>query len=92
MRRRMRAKKVTGEVTAYHCLIHQESLCGKALKTEHVMSIITHAVNFITARGLNHRQFKAFLGELDTEHGDLPYHTCAMAKPGKGATKMFRAA
>ena len=23
----------------------------------------------------NHRQFKAFLGKLDTEYGDLPYHT-----------------
>ncbi|KAL4009366.1 hypothetical protein ACER0C_003218 [Sarotherodon galilaeus] len=62
-------------VTAYHCIIHQESLCGKALKMEHVMTIITRAVNFIRAKGLNHRQFKAFLGELDTEYGDLPYHT-----------------
>lgn len=37
------------------------------------MTIITRAVNFI--RSLNHRQFRAFLGALDTEHGDLPYHT-----------------
>ena len=75
MRERMREENVTGELTAYHCIIHQESLCGKALKKEHVMSTITRAVNFIRARGLNHRQFKAFLGELDTEYGDLPYHT-----------------
>lgn len=75
MRERMREENVTGELTAYHCIIHQESLCGKALKMEHVMSTITRAVNFIRARGLNHRQFKAFLGELDTEYGDLPYHT-----------------
>uniref|UniRef100_A0A3B3IFR8 Uncharacterized protein n=1 Tax=Oryzias latipes TaxID=8090 RepID=A0A3B3IFR8_ORYLA len=75
MRERMREENVTGELTAYHCIIHQESLCGKALKMEHVMSTITRAVNLIRARGLNHRQFKAFLGELDTEYGELPYHT-----------------
>ena len=75
MRERMREENVTGELTAYHCIIHQESLCGKALKMEHVVSTITRAVNFIRARGLNHRQFKVFLGELDTEYGDLPYHT-----------------
>ena len=33
-----------GELTVYHCIIHQESLCGKALKMEHVMSTITRVV------------------------------------------------
>ncbi|XP_063322782.1 general transcription factor II-I repeat domain-containing protein 2-like [Pelmatolapia mariae] len=71
IRERMQDENVTEELTAYHCIIHQESLCGKALKMEHVMTIITRAVNFIRAKGLNHRQFKAFL----EEYGDLPYHT-----------------
>ena len=31
------------------------------------------AVNFIRARGLNHRQFQKFLDDLDTEHQDLAY-------------------
>lgn len=31
MRERMQAVKVTGEFTAYRCIIHQESLCGKTL-------------------------------------------------------------
>jgi len=53
------------------------------------MSIITSAVDFIRAKGLNHRQFKSFLEELGSEYGDLPYHTGAMAKPGKGAGKIF---
>lgn len=75
IREKMQQENVTGELTAYHCIIHQESLCGKALKMEHVMSTITRAVNFIRAKGLNHRQFKAFLSELEAEHGDLPYHT-----------------
>ena len=64
-----------GELTAYHCIKHQESLCGKALEMDHVLSGVTQAVNFIRARGLNHRQFKSFLDELGSEYGDVPYHT-----------------
>ncbi|KAJ8001251.1 hypothetical protein DPEC_G00192390 [Dallia pectoralis] len=75
IRKKMQDENVTGELTAYHCIIHQESLCGKALKMDHVMSIITGAVNFIRARGLNHRQFKSFLAELNSDYGDLPSHT-----------------
>ena len=73
IREKIQDENVTSELTAYHCIIHQESLCGKALKMEHVMSIITRAVNFIRARGLNHRQ--SFLAELNSDYGDLPYHT-----------------
>lgn len=75
IREKMQKENVTRELTAYHCIIHQESLCGKALKMKDVMSTITCAVNFIRAKGLNHRQFKSFLSDLETEHGDLPYHT-----------------
>nr|XP_061800942.1 general transcription factor II-I repeat domain-containing protein 2-like [Nerophis lumbriciformis] len=74
IRKKIKEENALGELAAYHCIIHQESLCGKALKMEHVMSTITRAVNIIRAKGLNHRQFKAFLSELETEHGDLPYH------------------
>ncbi|KAL7837466.1 hypothetical protein SRHO_G00271770 [Serrasalmus rhombeus] len=41
MQERMREENVTDELTAYHYIIHQDSLCGKALKMEHVMSTIT---------------------------------------------------
>lgn len=75
IREKMQKENVTSELIAYHCIIHQESLCGKALKMKDVMSTITRAVNFIRAKGLNHRQFKSFLSKLETEHGDLPYHT-----------------
>ena len=87
IREKMQDENVTSELTAYHCIIHQESLCGKAFKMEHVMSIITRAVNFIRARGLNHRQFKSFLVELNSDYGDLPYHTEVQ---WKGAGKIFR--
>ena len=64
-----------GELTVYHCIIHQESLCAKALKMEHVMSTITRVVNLIRAKGLNHRQFKSFPEEIGLEYRDVPYHT-----------------
>ena len=61
------------EHIVYHCIIHQEALSGKALKMEHVISSITRVVNFIRAKG-NHRQFKSFLVEFDSEYRDVPYH------------------
>lgn len=55
---------VTDELTVYHCIIDQKSLCGNALKMEHEMSITIRAVNFIRAKGLNHRQL--ILGEIES--------------------------
>ena len=65
----------TGKLTVYHCTIHQEALCGKALEMEHVVSSIIRVVNFIRTIGLNHRQFKSFVEEFHLEYGDVPYHT-----------------
>ncbi|KAM3844388.1 general transcription factor II-I repeat domain-containing protein 2A-like isoform 1-T2 [Vipera latastei] len=47
MRDKMKSENCTGELTAYHCIIHQETLCGKALKMDHVMHTVTKTVNFI---------------------------------------------
>ena len=74
IRQKMRENYV-GELTVYHCIIHQESLCSEALKMEHVMSTITRVVNLIRAKGLNHHQFKSFLEENGSEYRDVPYHT-----------------
>ena len=53
------------DVVVSHCIIHQENLCTKVLAFVEVMTKVGQCVNYIRARGLNHRQFKAFLEYLD---------------------------
>lgn len=57
-----------------HCLIHLQVLCSKILDMKHVMDIVVKIVNFIRARGLNHRQFKEFVEEVGCEQSDVVYH------------------
>ncbi|XP_050516134.1 general transcription factor II-I repeat domain-containing protein 2-like [Diabrotica virgifera virgifera] len=56
-----------------HCIIHQQSLCGKCLDTSDVLKPVISIVNFIRPFGLNHRQFRQFIAEIGET--DLPYHT-----------------
>ena len=63
------------DVIFLHCIIHQEVLCKSILQLNHVMNPVIKLVNFIRARGLQHRQFIAFLEETDADHQDLLYHS-----------------
>ena len=45
-----------------------------ALKMKHVIDPVVGVVNLIRSRELNHRQFKALLDDLETEHSDVLYH------------------
>ncbi|XP_075210376.1 general transcription factor II-I repeat domain-containing protein 2-like [Lycorma delicatula] len=42
---------------------------------ENVLSYIKKGINFIRSRGLNQRQFTAFLSELDNTYSGLSYYT-----------------
>ncbi|UYV79224.1 EPM2AIP1, partial [Cordylochernes scorpioides] len=56
-----------------HCIIHQQSLCGKCLDMSDVLKPVISTVNFIRSFGLNHRKFRQFIAEIG--EADLPYHT-----------------
>lgn len=55
------------DVIFLHCIIHQESLCKSVLQLNHVVNPVVKLVNFIRARGLQHRQFITFLEETDAQ-------------------------
>ena len=52
----------------FHCIIHQQALCGKVFNWRHVMSMVVLNVN-----ALNYRKFHTFFADLDCEHGDVMY-------------------
>lgn len=64
------------DLVVCHCIIHQESLCAHShsLKLNNVMKTVVSTINFIKSRGMNIRQFKELLSELESEYGDLVYH------------------
>ncbi|XP_068206391.1 general transcription factor II-I repeat domain-containing protein 2-like [Palaemon carinicauda] len=70
-------------VLSFHCIIHQESLCRSSFKLKHVMDPVVRAVNLIRARGLNHRQFRSFLEDIEADFTDVLYHKYPMVKYGE---------
>ncbi|GFY36570.1 general transcription factor II-I repeat domain-containing protein 2 [Trichonephila clavipes] len=56
---------------AYHCLIHQEMLFAKTINFNHSMSIVTKIINSIKAKVTQHRLFKLFLENENTEFKDF---------------------
>ena len=69
--------------TAFHCIIHQQNLCAKSVKFDHVMKKVVSTINFIKSRALNHRQFQQFLEDVEAECGDLIYY-CEVRWLSKG--------
>ena len=59
----------------YHCIIHQQALCGKVVDFEHVMSVVLKIVNSIRARPLQDRLFKILTDEVDEQYGSLLLHS-----------------
>lgn len=57
-----------------HCLTHQQVLCAKCLKFDHVVSPVVKAINFIRAKALYHCQFQQFLSDIEAQYGDVIYH------------------
>uniref|UniRef100_A0A3B3H9P4 HAT C-terminal dimerisation domain-containing protein n=1 Tax=Oryzias latipes TaxID=8090 RepID=A0A3B3H9P4_ORYLA len=64
-------------ILSFHCILHHEALfaqmCGEQLGE--VMSLVVRVVNFIVARALNDRQFKALLDEVGNSYPGLLLHS-----------------
>ena len=56
------------------CIVHQDNLSAQSLRLNHVMSTVVSCINFVKSRGLNNRQFKEFVNDLHSKHGDLVYY------------------
>ncbi|KAJ4920478.1 hypothetical protein JOQ06_022003 [Pogonophryne albipinna] len=64
-------------ILSFHCILHQEALCAQTCGQElgEVMSLVIRVVNFIVARALNDRQFKALLEEVGNHYPGLLLHS-----------------
>lgn len=64
-------------ILSFHCILHQEALCAQMCdkQLDDVMSLVIRVVNFIVARALNDRQFKALLDEVENNYPGLVLHS-----------------
>ncbi|XP_071035384.1 general transcription factor II-I repeat domain-containing protein 2-like [Parasteatoda tepidariorum] len=69
-------EKINHEILVYHCIIHKEALCARTFPDEicKVMELVITIINSVLAKTLNHRQFKEFLFEMESEYVDLLLH------------------
>lgn len=75
-----------------HCIIHQEALCGKAIKLCTAMQIVNKIVNIIKGgnKSLNHRKFQSFFEEHNAIYKDIPlYCEVRWLSAGKCLEKFF---
>ena len=46
---------------AYHCLLHQQSLCAKHITVEDVMTTVVKMMKYIRAQQLRRREFRLLI-------------------------------
>ena len=71
---KMKEDGITPLPLKFHCIIHQQNLAAKNMNMEHVLSVVKEVVLFLRQKGLKHRQFRAFLEEIDSEYEDVPFY------------------
>ncbi|XP_044276826.1 general transcription factor II-I repeat domain-containing protein 2A-like [Varanus komodoensis] len=69
-------KSVGRKLLTFHCILHQEALCAQTFPPEctEVMNVVIQIVKKIMATGLNRRQFRSLLDEVDSTYSDLLLH------------------
>lgn len=61
-------------VLAFHCIIHQESLCAKILNFSHVVEPVIQCINKIHAQPLHRRQFCTLFPEKTDDENEFLLH------------------
>ncbi len=69
----MKDNVIDHDLLKFHCIIHQEALCAKSAGLADVMKVVVKTINFILSRGLNYRQFRNLLDEIESQYSDLLY-------------------
>ena len=72
LRKKLKSLAVLQEISVVHSMLHQQNLCAKSIELQHVMSVVIRVTNYIRTNGANHREFKTFLSDIQSEYGDLP--------------------
>jgi len=75
-----------------HCIIHQEALCGKAVKLCSTMQTVIKIINAIKGdqKLLSRRKFQHFLEEHNAVYTDIPlYYEVRWLSVGKCLEKFF---
>jgi hypothetical protein len=57
------------------CLIHQRDLCTKSFKVTNVVTVVSKFVSFVRSEGMNRRQCRGFLSDVESEYGDALHYT-----------------
>ncbi|XP_076806318.1 general transcription factor II-I repeat domain-containing protein 2B-like [Clavelina lepadiformis] len=74
LQKHLETLRFSNKIIKLHCIIHQEVLASKFKHMSDVMDHVVETVNFILARGLNHRQFQALLVHENSQYPDLVYY------------------
>ena len=61
----------------FYSIIHQQNLCSKVLKLDHVTKLVSKKVNYIRGQALNHRQFRQMLQDMENEFTGVPFYNPA---------------
>ena len=84
LHKHMKDNGIDHDLLKFHCIIHQEALRAKSSGLPDVMKVVVKTVNFILSRGLNHRQFRNLLDEIESQYSDLLYF-CEVRWRSRGA-------
>lgn len=64
-------------IRSFHCNLHQEALCAQVRDNQlhEVMLVVIRVVNFMVARALGDRYFKALLDKVEVNYPGLVMHS-----------------